>query len=68
MTCVEGTCSVVEAADDTGGTVETLPDTGSGTPGETNTWLGALAAGSVVAAAASVLRRNREQPEERRLS
>jgi hypothetical protein len=66
MTCVEGTCTVADDGTDdaTGGEVATLPETGAGDPGTSNGWLGALAAGGAVAAAATVLRRNKEQPEE----
>jgi hypothetical protein len=67
LTCVEGTCAVADD-DATGGTADTLPATGAGdTPGSSG-WLGALAASGAVAAAATVLRRNREQAKETEMS
>src|SRR5680860_580722 len=67
LSCVDGVCAVAvdDAGDDVGGETSTLPDTGAGDSNTTNTWLGALAAGGLVAAAASVLRRNKARPEER---
>jgi LPXTG-motif cell wall-anchored protein len=67
MTCVDGTCTApTDAADDdaTGGTAETLPSTGIGDSGSSSGWLGAVAAGGAVAAAATVLRRNRQEPRD----
>jgi len=66
LTCVGDVCAVAVA--DAGEEVVTLPETGIGDAGSSSGWLGALAAGSAVAVAASVLRRNKEQPEERRVS
>jgi hypothetical protein len=50
------------------GGVSTLPNTGASRPDESNGWLGVIAAGGAVAAAATVLRRNRERPEEGEIS
>jgi len=72
LSCVDGFCALaVDAAgddDDTGGEAATLPSTGVGDGESPSGWLGAVAAGGAVAVAASVLRRNKEQPEERWIS
>jgi LPXTG-motif cell wall-anchored protein len=75
LSCVDGTCVAPtdggeDGGDDsgTGGTAETLPSTGIGNSGSSSGWLGAVAAGGAVAAAATVLRRNKEQPEESEIS
>ena len=54
LTCVDGTCSGVDA----------LPSTGSGPTNDSSTWAGAIAAGGAVAAAALLLRKNKEQPDD----
>ncbi len=56
--------------DDNGGGngIGTLPTTGSGVSNDPNPWMGALAAGGIVAAAATVLRRNKAETEQRHIS
>jgi hypothetical protein len=65
LTCVDGICAVeTEAA---GGQIEELPNTGVGDAGGANGWFGVIAAGGAIAAA-TALRRNREEPVDDRTS
>jgi hypothetical protein len=61
LTCVDGVCAVAGTTA-SGETVTTVTTAGVGDPPTSSGWLGILAAGGAMAAAATVLRRNRRDP------